>query len=118
NTSCSKVNNPESTIVVNKIVYEHNHPLNRELIVFKDTKKFIDSMLKDVKFMTMYYKFRATVQRKFLKGKYLTHPIHSKDLYHIIQRFWLTAKFLLNDTVQISNWLDQQKEKDLRWVIA
>ncbi|CAG8517411.1 8487_t:CDS:2 [Cetraspora pellucida] len=118
NTSCPKVNNPEGTIVVNKIVYEHNHPLNRELIVFEDAKKFTDSMLEDVKFMTMYCKFRATVQRKFLEGKYPTYPIHSKDLYRIIQRFRPTAKSLSNDTAQISNWLDQQKEKNSRWVIA
>ncbi|CAG8606913.1 8580_t:CDS:2, partial [Cetraspora pellucida] len=118
NTSCPKVNNPESTIVVNKIVYEHNHPLNRELIVFEDAKKFTNSMLEDVKFMTMYCKFRATVQRKFLERKYPTYPIHSKDLYRIIQRFRPTAKSLSNDAAQISNWLDQQKEKDPRWVIA
>ncbi|CAG8831180.1 22700_t:CDS:2, partial [Gigaspora rosea] len=47
NTSCPKVNNSENSIVVNKIVYEHNYPLNRELIVFEDGKKFIDSMLED-----------------------------------------------------------------------
>ncbi|CAG8822032.1 22859_t:CDS:1, partial [Gigaspora rosea] len=53
-----------------------------------------------------------TVQKKFLEGKYPTHPIYSKDLYHMIQQFRPTAKSLSNDAAQISNWLDQQKEKD------
>ncbi|CAG8764316.1 23057_t:CDS:2, partial [Gigaspora margarita] len=118
NTSCPKVNNSENSIVVNKIVYEHNHPLNRELIVFEDAKKFTDSMLEDVKFMTMYCKFGATVQKKFLKGKYPIHPIYSKDLYRVIQQFRPTAKSLSNDAAQISNWLDQQKKKDPCWIIA
>ncbi|RIB03761.1 hypothetical protein C2G38_2224140 [Gigaspora rosea] len=67
NTSCPKVNNSENSIVVNKIVYEHNYPLN------------------------------PTVQKKFLEGKYPTHPIYSKDLYRVIQQFRPTAKSLSND---------------------
>ncbi|CAG8832972.1 23160_t:CDS:2, partial [Gigaspora margarita] len=44
-------------------------------------------------------------------------PIYSKDLYAAISKFRPTAKSLLNDTAQMSNWLDSQKEKDPRWIV-
>ena len=53
NTSCLKTNNPESLVTINKIVNEHNHTLNCSIIEFEDAKKFTDSMIEDVKFMTM-----------------------------------------------------------------
>ncbi|CAG8486782.1 10774_t:CDS:2 [Funneliformis caledonium] len=68
--------------------------------------------MEDIRFMTMDCKFGATTQRKFLEGKYPSHPIHSKDLYAAIQKFQPTSKSLSNDATKISNWLDQQKEMD------
>jgi len=64
-------------------------------------------MIEDIKFITISYKFRATVQRKFLEGKYSSHPIYSKDLYSAIQSFCPISKTLSNDATMISNWLDK-----------
>ncbi|CAB4416994.1 unnamed protein product [Rhizophagus irregularis] len=112
-------NNPKSLITVNKFLNEHNHTLNHNMIEFEDAKKFTYPMMEDIRFMTIDCKFGATIQRKFLEGKYPLQPIHSKDLYDTaIQKFRPTNKSLSNDAAKISNWLDQQKEIDLRWIIA
>lgn len=103
NTSCPKSKNPNSEIIINKIINQHNHPLDRSRIAFEDSKKFNSLMLEDIKFMTMFCKFGATAQRKFLEGKYLSHPIYSKDLYAAIQKFRPTSNSLSNDAAQISN---------------
>ena len=87
NTSCSKANNPKASIIINKINNQHNHKLYHSLIEFEDSKKFTNIMIEDVKFITIYCKFGATVQMKFLKGKYPSHPIYSRDLYAVIQKF-------------------------------
>ncbi|CAG8468303.1 10502_t:CDS:2, partial [Racocetra fulgida] len=118
NVSCPKTNNPDKTIIVNKIVNEHNHILNCDAIEFRDEKKFTDKMIENVKFMTVCCKFGATVQRKFLEGKYLSQQIYSNDLYAVIQKFKPTNKFLFDDASRIFNWLDQKKSDDTRWVIA
>ncbi|CAG8625612.1 3683_t:CDS:2, partial [Funneliformis mosseae] len=81
-------------------------------IEFEDGKKFTTSILDDVKFMTISCKFRVTAQRRFLEGKYPSYLIYLKDLYAVIQSFHPTSKSLSNDTVQVSNWLDQQKAMD------
>ena len=75
-------------------------------------------MLKDVKFMTMSCKFGATIQWKFLKSKYLLHQIHLKDLYAVMKKFKPNSKSLSNNTAQISDWLDQQKNNDSQWIVA
>lgn len=117
NASCPKLKNPEDFVIINKIVNQHNHPLNVSMIEFEDSKKFTDLMLEDIKFMTVSCKFGATAQRKFLEGKYPTHPVYSRELYNAIQKFRPTKNSLSNDAADISNWLDGQKEVDSRWVI-
>ncbi|CAB4403820.1 unnamed protein product [Rhizophagus irregularis] len=75
-------------------------------------------MMEDIEFLTTHCKFGATIQRKFLEEKYPSHPIYSNDLYAAIQKFRPTSKTLSNDAALMSNWLDIQKEKNSRWVIA
>ncbi len=75
-------------------------------------------MIKDMKFITMYCKFGATVQMKFLEGKYLFYPIYSRDFYAIIQKFQPTKKLLSNNVAKVSDQLDLQKEKDSRQIVA
>src|SRR5436189_144651 len=87
NTSCPKINNPDASVIVNKIVNQHNHELNCDLIKFEESKRFTPLMIEDIKFMTMSCKFGATARRKFLEGKYPTHSIYPKDLYAAIQKF-------------------------------
>ncbi|CAG8850804.1 23325_t:CDS:2, partial [Gigaspora margarita] len=118
NASCPKTNNPESSVYINKIVNKHNHRLNIEMIKFEKSKKFTIEMMDDIKFLTSHCKFGATVQRKFLEGKYPAQPIYSKDLYAAIQKFRPTSKILLNDAALMSNWLDKQKEVDPRWIVV
>ncbi|CAB4483214.1 unnamed protein product [Rhizophagus irregularis] len=60
----------------------------------------------------------ATAQRRYLEGKYPSQPIYSQDLYATIKKFQPTAKSLSNDAAQMSDWLDEQKERDSRWIIA
>ncbi|CAG8528091.1 10481_t:CDS:2, partial [Funneliformis caledonium] len=115
NVSCPKANNPEASIIINKINNQHNHRLCHSLIEFEDGKKFTNAMIEDVKFMTMYCKFGTTAQMKFLEGKYSSHPIYSRDLYAVIKKFQPTKKLLSNDTAKVSDWLDLQKEKDSCW---
>ncbi|CAG8572691.1 12631_t:CDS:2, partial [Cetraspora pellucida] len=103
---------PEALIFINKTVNEHNHLLNNMIIKFKDSKKFTNEMMKDIKFMIISCKFDATAQRKFLESKFLMHPIYAKDLYATINKFHPIHKLLSNDAAQISNWLDHQKELD------
>src|SRR6266496_4371838 len=99
----SKVNNPDSAIVVNKIVDEHNHNLRVDALLFEQNKKFSEKMMEDIQFL-----------KRFLEGKYPFHPIYSEDLYNAIKKFHPTAKSLSNDAAQVSDWLNQQKEKDPR----
>ena len=118
NVSCPKVNNPDSAIVVNKIVDEHNHNLRVDALLFEQNKKFSEKMMEDIQFLTQHCKMGATAQKRFLEGKYPFHPIYSEDLYNAIKKFRPTAKSLSNDAAQVSDWLDQQKEKDPRWVVT
>jgi hypothetical protein len=118
NVSFPKTKNPDSTIRVNKIIDEHNHSLSVEMRSFEEQKKFTPEMIEDVKFLTSHCKFGATVQRKFLEGKYPSQPIYSRDLYAAIQKFRPTSKSLSNDASKLSNWLDDQKESDSRWVVV
>ncbi|CAG8754815.1 6149_t:CDS:2 [Cetraspora pellucida] len=60
NTSCSKINNIEHSIFINKIGDTYNHLLNPSRIMFEDGKQFIAEMLANVKFMTKNCKFGAT----------------------------------------------------------
>ncbi|CAG8568017.1 635_t:CDS:2 [Gigaspora rosea] len=112
------VNNPNSSIFINMIIDEHNHPLNIDAIAFELDKQFSAEIMKDIKFLTQYCKMGATAQMKYLEGKYPAQSIYSKDLYAAIRKFRPTTKSLLNDAAQMSDWLDLQKEKDPRWVIA
>ncbi|CAB5383106.1 unnamed protein product [Rhizophagus irregularis] len=118
NVSYPKVNNPDFAIFINKIVDEHNHDLSVEAVKFGEDKKFNDEMVRDIQFMTDHCKMGATAQRRYLEGKYPAHPIYSQDLYAMIKKFQPTAKSLSNDTTQMSDWLDKQKERDSRWIIA
>ncbi|CAB5188566.1 unnamed protein product [Rhizophagus irregularis] len=118
NVSCPKNKNPEGLVSINKINEDHNHPLNRSIIEFEESKKFTMEMIEDIKFMTIHCKFGVTSQRKFLEGKFPSHPIFSKDLYATIKKFRPNSKSLSNDAAQISNWLDNEKEKDSRWVVV
>ncbi|GES96474.1 protein FAR1-related sequence 11-like isoform X1 [Rhizophagus clarus] len=113
-----KVNNPDSAIFVNKIVDDHNHNLRIESILFEQNKRFSEEMMEDVQFLTQYCKMRATAQRRYLKGKYPSQSIYSEDLYNAIKKFHPTAKSLFNNAAQMSDWLDQQKKKDSRWIVA
>jgi hypothetical protein len=54
-------------------------------------------MMEDVQFLTQHCKMGATAQRKYLEGKYPSHPIYSKDLYNMIKKFHPTAKSFFND---------------------
>ncbi|CAB4394668.1 unnamed protein product [Rhizophagus irregularis] len=110
NASCSKLKNPEEYVIINKIVEQHSHPLDVSIVEFEDSRKFTDSMIEDIKFMTVSCKFGATAQRKFLEGKYPTHPLYSRELYNTIQRFRPTKESLLNDAAKLSNWLDSQRK--------
>ncbi|CAG8632338.1 4870_t:CDS:1 [Cetraspora pellucida] len=118
NVSYSRIKNSEELVFVNKVVKDHNHVINREMIKFKESKKFTKEMIDDIKFITVSCKFDATNQRKFLENKYPLHAIYSKDLYAAISKFCPTQNSLLNDVAKISNWLDQQKELDSRWYVA
>ncbi|CAB5367005.1 unnamed protein product [Rhizophagus irregularis] len=117
NASCSKENNPNSSVFINKVVDEHNHELNIEAIAFRESKRFSNEILEDIQFLTNHCKMGATAQRRYLEAKYPTHPLYSRDLYAAIQKFRPTTKSLSNDAAKMSNWLDQQKEIDSRWLI-
>jgi hypothetical protein len=88
------------------------------MIEFEDAKRFTPEMIDDIRFMTIHCKFGATIQRKYLEGKFPSQPIYSNDLYSAIKKFRPSSKSLSNDAAQISNWLDQQKEMDPRWVVV
>jgi len=118
NVSCLKNNNPDGLVIINKINDTHNHQLNRQMIEFEETKKFTPEMIEDIKFMTIHCKFGATSQRKFLEGKFPSHPVYSKDLYATIKKFRPNSKSLSNDAAQLLNWLDNQKKIDSRWVVS
>ncbi|CAG8788854.1 8963_t:CDS:2, partial [Racocetra fulgida] len=78
------------------------------------SNEFSPEMIEDIKFLTTHCRFGATVQRKFLEGKYPSQPIYSKDLYAVIQKFIPTSEMLLNDAASMSNWLDNKKNEDSR----
>ena len=118
NASCPKVNNPDSAVFINKIVNEHNHNLNIEAIAFREEKRFSEEMMNDIQFLTQHCKMGVTAQRKYLEGKYSSQPIYTKDLHAAIKRFRPTAKSLSNDAAKMSDWLDNQKERDPRWVVS
>jgi hypothetical protein len=118
NVSCPKIKNPEGMISINKINEDHNHPLNISMIEFEESKKFTMEIIEDIKFITIHCKFGATSQRKFIEGKFPSHPVYAKDLYAAIRKFRPNSKSLSNDAAQISNWLDHEKEKDPRWIVS
>lgn len=118
NATCPKSNNPESVVFISNIVDEHNHELNIDAVVFREDKKLNNKMMEDIQFLTNSCKMGATAQRRYLEAKYPTHPIYSKDLYAAIKKFRPTTNSLSNDAAMMSNWLDEQKEKDSRWVVA
>ena len=84
NTSYQKTKNPNQLVTINKIIDKHNHLLNISIIEFEDSMKFTHLMIEDIKFMTVSCKFEATAQRKFLEGKYLTHPVYLQEFYKAI----------------------------------
>ncbi|CAG8853470.1 44687_t:CDS:1, partial [Gigaspora margarita] len=118
NASCPKYKNPDFLIFINKVINEHNYELNIDAIEFEQAKKFSKEMMDDIEFLTKQCKMSATAQKRFLEGKYPSKPIYSKDLYAAISKFRPTSKSLLNDATRMSNWLDSQKEKDPRWIVA
>ena len=118
NASCPKENNPDSAIFINTMVDEHNHGLNIEAVAFREDKRFSDEMMDDIQFLTQHCKLGATTQRRYLEAKYPSHPIFSQDLYASIKKYRPTMKSLSNDAAKMSDWLDEQKERDSRWVIA
>ncbi|RIB13463.1 hypothetical protein C2G38_2325729 [Gigaspora rosea] len=114
NASCPKSRNPDSAIFINTLVDEHNHELNVDIITFEQEKKFSKEMVDDIEFLTKHCRIGATIQSRYLEGKYPSKPIYSKNLYNTISKFRPSAKSLLNNATQTSNWLDAQKEKDPR----
>ena len=118
NASCPKENNPNSAVFITKVVDEHNHELNIEAVEFKEGKRFSNEMLEDIEFLTIHCKMGATMQRRYLEAKYPSHPIYSKDLYAAIQKYRPSTKSLSNDAARMSDWLDEQKAKDSRWIVA
>src|ERR1043165_5000380 len=118
NASCPNTNNPNSAIFIKTIVDEHNHDLSIESAAFREDKRFSDEIMEDIQFLTQHCRIGATAQRRYLEGKYPSHPIYSNDLYAAIKRFHPTTKSLSNDAAQMSNWLDEQKKKDSRWIVA
>lgn len=64
------MDNPDSAILVNKIVDEHNHDLNIEMVAFREDKRFNEEMMEDIQFLTHYCRMGATAQRRYLEGKY------------------------------------------------
>ena len=90
----------------------HNHNLRIDSILFEQNKRFNKEMMEDVQFLTQHCKMGVTAQRRYLEGKYPSHPIYSEDLYNAIKKFRPSAKSLSNDAALMLNWLDQQKEKD------
>jgi len=118
NASCPKMNNPDSAVFINKVVYEHNHNLNIEVIKFREEKRFSNEIMEDIQFLTQHCKMGVTAQRKYLEGKYPSHTFYSNDLYAAIKRFRPMAKSLLNDAAKVSDWLDRQKENNPRWIVA
>ncbi|RGB23426.1 hypothetical protein C1646_774512 [Rhizophagus diaphanus] len=103
NASCSKENNPNSSVFINKVVDEHNHELNIKAIAFREGKRFSNKMLEDIQFLTNHCKMAATAQKRYLEAKYPIHLLYSKDLYAAIQKFHSTAKSLSNDAAKMSN---------------
>ena len=61
NASCSKVNNLDSTIFINKIVNEHNHNLNIKVVAFRKNKRFSNKMMDDIQFLTQHYRIGVMV---------------------------------------------------------
>ncbi|CAB4383580.1 unnamed protein product [Rhizophagus irregularis] len=47
NASCPKLKNLEEYVIINKIVEQHNHPLDVSIVEFEDSRKFTDSMIED-----------------------------------------------------------------------
>ncbi|CAB4377810.1 unnamed protein product [Rhizophagus irregularis] len=83
NASYPKSKNPENFVFINKIIDKHSHLLDGSMVEFELSPLIIE----DIKVMTVSCKFGATAQRKFLEGKYLTHPVYSHELYNAIQKF-------------------------------
>ena len=48
NVSCPKTDNSNSAIFINKIVDEHNHDLNIELVAFRKNKVFNNEIIEDI----------------------------------------------------------------------
>ncbi|CAG8745337.1 23145_t:CDS:2 [Cetraspora pellucida] len=48
NTFCPKINNPEGSVIVNKIIFDYNYPVNHKLVELENAKKFTNLMLEDV----------------------------------------------------------------------
>ena len=117
NASCPKVNNSDFAVFINKIVDEHNHIFNTKAIAFRKDKRFNEEIMDDIQFLTEYCRMKATAQRRYLEGKYPSHTFFSKDIYATIKRFHSTARSLSNDAAQMSDWLDNQKEQDFRWIV-
>ncbi|RGB24455.1 hypothetical protein C1646_773072 [Rhizophagus diaphanus] len=109
NASCPKSKNDENLVFINKINDQYNHPLSTSSIIFEESKKFTFLMIDDIKFMTTSCKFGVTVQRKFLEGKYPSHPIYSKDLYVTIQSF--------HPTIAARGWDNDNTLTHLLWMI-
>ncbi|PKB93401.1 hypothetical protein RhiirA5_441376 [Rhizophagus irregularis] len=59
---------------------------------------------------------RANLRKKLAPKRCYARGI--QDLYATIKKFRLTVKSLSNDAAQMSDWLDEQKEQDSRWIIA
>uniref|UniRef100_U9V8L1 Uncharacterized protein n=1 Tax=Rhizophagus irregularis (strain DAOM 181602 / DAOM 197198 / MUCL 43194) TaxID=747089 RepID=U9V8L1_RHIID len=76
NASYPNSKNPENFVFINKIIDKHNHLLDVSIVEFELSPLIIE----DIKVMTVFCKFGATAQRKFLEGKYPTHPVYMNFL--------------------------------------
>ncbi|PKY34721.1 hypothetical protein RhiirB3_454706 [Rhizophagus irregularis] len=55
NASSPTLKNPKEYMFINKIVEQHNYSLNISIVKFENSRKFTDSMIEDIKFMTVSY---------------------------------------------------------------
>ncbi|CAG8483123.1 8786_t:CDS:2 [Cetraspora pellucida] len=122
NTSCPKVNNPKSTIVINKIVYEHNHPLN---LILTDADPAINTAIHQVftNIYPIYCAYHITqnlhknlrklldeTYQKFLDNFYLCHNCLSKEGFQ--QRF----EQLVNNHTKAQHYLEFLYKSKNYWV--
>ncbi|GBC18517.2 protein FAR1-RELATED SEQUENCE 5-like [Rhizophagus irregularis DAOM 181602=DAOM 197198] len=98
NASCPKLKTPEEYVIINKIVEQYNHPLDVSIVEFEDSRKFTDSMIEDIKFMTVSSKLSNWLDsQKEIDSRWLIFRGLDEDntLTHLS---WMTP-------YQVENWV-------------